>query len=335
MSKTTTAAALALGAGALTWLVHRSRAVAKSDPTLRHRFNYRVFPANNPAVLWYYTNIVHKPTEPIEGVGVGFVTTPTASSTDNHEVDLYTFEPTGVELSDGIAVWIHGGGLIMGSTELDIESCSKLAHDLGTTVVSVDYRLAPEHPYPAAIDDCVAAIRWAYEEAKAGKFNPDKIVVIGASAGGGLAAAAVQRAHDEGIPVAFQALIYPMLDATTGQRPTPGRGEFSWTPSANRYGWRSYLGALPRPRDGRPYAVPAEREDLSGLPPAWIGVGDLDLFFDEDLEYARRLREAGVEVELVAVPGMYHAADGLAPDAPKMRTFRASMISALREVLHS
>ena len=147
-----------------------------------------------------------------------------------------------------------------------------------------------------------------------------------------MAAAVVQRAVDEGVPVVFQLLVYPMLDdRTVLRRDSAGRGRLVWTPRSNAFAWTSLLGSRPGDADPRPYAVPAGRKDLSGLPPAWIGVGDLDLFHDEDLEYARRLREAGVAVDVVVEPGMYHAAEiELHATVASMRAFQQAMFDALR-----
>lgn len=333
--KAWTIAALAAATGAGAWFARRHHQVQLAHPSLRHRLNYRVLPVNNPLVLAYYQHIVHKPTPVLDGVTVEHLQIPTAAPGDDHLVDLYVYTPQAGVTSRGALLWVHGGGLIMGSAALDHTHCSQLALELGITVVSVDYRLAPHHPYPAALNDCFAALAWLADEGTKGRFDPSRLVILGASAGGGLAAATAQRAHDEGITLALQGLIYPMLESGTGHTPTPGKGEFSWTPSANRYGWRSYLGRDVTDRDGRPYAVPAEREDLSGLAPTWIGVGELDLFYDENLRYAARLRAADVPVGLVTVPGMYHAADGLRPEAPAMLEFRAAMLSALRGALSS
>ncbi|MEL7208924.1 MAG: alpha/beta hydrolase, partial [Actinomycetota bacterium] len=202
-------------------------------------------------------------------------------------------------------------------------------------VVSVDYRLAPEHPFPAALDDCMAALRWLQGRAAELGVDATRIAVGGASAGGGLAASVCQRARDEGGPdICFQLLNYPMLDdRTVLVDDHEGRGVFVWTPTSNRFGWSAYLGGHPREVDDRPYAVPARTEDLAGLPPAWVGVGELDLFHAENVDYASRLGAAGVDCALHTVPGMYHAADGIAAGAESMREYRAAMVSALDDAL--
>jgi acetyl esterase/lipase len=233
--------------------------------------------------------------------------------------------------ADGALLWIHGGGYVGGAAAMDHILCARFASELGIVVISVEYRLAPEHPFPAPLDDCFAVLRWLHDEAASLGVDPARIAVGGASAGAGLAAALVQRAHDDGVPVAFQLLEYPMLDdRTVDRRDDEGRGRFAWTPASNRFGWASYLGHEPGFSEARPYAVPARRADLSGLPPAWVGVGELDLFFEEDVEYVRRLEEAGVKVTFVSVPGMYHGADSIAGGAPSMQRFRARMVDAVR-----
>ena len=199
---------------------------------------------------------------------------------------VYVYDTPTRPRPTGVLLWIHGGGYVMGDPRGDHDVCSQHARDLGIVVVNVDYRLAPEHPFPAALEDCYAALRWVHENADELGIDPSRIAVGGGSAGGGLAAALAQLAHDRGeVPVCFQYLVYPMLDdRTTLVRKRPRT--LVWTPGANLFGWTSYLGHPPGLEESRPYAVPARREDLSGLPPAWIGVGDIDLFYEEDVAYA-------------------------------------------------
>ena len=237
--------------------------------------------------------------------------------------------------ASGALVWMHGGGMVLGTPAQDQPWCSAMADELGILVVSVDYRLAPEHPFPAALDDCMAALAWVHDAADELGVDRDRIAVGGGSAGGGLAAAVCQRARDEGgPPVCFQLLNYPMLDdRTVLVDDHGGRGAFVWTPASNRFGWTAYLGGPPR-LDGAPtHAAPARTTDLAGLPPAWIGVGELDLFHDEDVDYARRLEAAGVACELREVPGMYHGADLLVARDPAMQADRSAMVQALRRAV--
>lgn len=221
---------------------------------------------------------------------------------------------------------IHGGGFVLGDPVSSHERCSTIAAELGIRVVSVDYRLAPEHPFPAALHDCVDVLRWMAETADAEGIDASRIAVGGESAGGGLAACTAQAATDLGLPLAFQLLVYPMLDDRTRAR-VDDRGRYVWSAASNRYGWRSYLGDVD---PATPYAAGARRADLSGLPPAWIGVGALDLFHAEDVAYADRLRADGVAVELVEVPGAYHGFDALRPAAPGVQAFERRMREALQ-----
>lgn len=239
------------------------------------------------------------------------------------------YQPAERTRPSGALVWIHGGGLIMGTPEQGNALCSRFASELGIVVVSVDYRLAPEHPFPAGLDDCATTLRWTHENAERLGIDPTRVAVGGDSAGGGLAAALAQRALDEGdVPIRFQLLQYPMLDDRTAWGDGPDT--FVWTRASNRYAWAAYLGHPAGQAETRPYAVPARRDDLSDLPPAWIGVGSIDLFRDECATYAHRLEAAGVAVEYLEVPGMYHAAEVFAPNAPSMVAFVDAMVAALR-----
>lgn len=243
---------------------------------------------------------------------------------------LYETAHRAEQAGSGALVWIHGGGLVGGSPAQDHALCSRLATDLGCLVVCVDYRLAPQHPYPAAIDDCFGALAWLHENASDLGVDPERLAVGGASAGGGLAACVAQRARDAGVPLVFQLLIYPMLDDRTGAggQEVPGRGEFVWTARSNAQGWQAYLGHPEGEEETRPWAAAARCHDLAGLPAAWIGVGDLDLFLDEDLDYARRLEQSDVPVTVHVEPGMYHGAD-FCTWSPQMRAFRTQAVEAL------
>ncbi len=254
---------------------------------------------------------------------------------DHDAVDVFVYDRPGRSRPSGALLWMHGGGYVIGHPAMDHDLCSQLASDLDIVVVSVDYRLAPEHPFPAGLDDCYAALRWLHDQADELGVDPARIAIGGNSAGAGLAAALTQLAADRGeAPVCFQLLVYPMLDDRTVLRPDHGgTGTFVWTPRSNEFAWTSYLGHPPGDHDARPYAVPARREDLTGLPPAWIGVGDLDLFHAEDLAYADRLRAAGVPCQVEVVAGMYHAADAFFRTSAAMTAFRAAMKDALGAAL--
>lgn len=314
-------------------VARRRPAVAAVDPELRSPALYLPLDLADERRLAMGRALVRRGLPPIAGVAVEDRQVPGADGAPGPAVVVY--ETTDRTRPGGALLWIHGGGMVMGTPAQDHRWCSALAEELGIVVVSVDYRLAPEHPFPAGLDDCTAALRWLHGAADELGVDPDRIAVGGASAGGGLAAAVCQRARDEGgSPVCLQLLSYPMLDDRTVLADDhDGRGAFVWTPTSNRFGWSAYLGGHPTLDDDRPYAAPGRTEDLSGLPPAWIGVGELDLFQPEDVAYARRLEAAGVPCELLEVPRMYHGADVLVPRAPGTQAYRASMVDALRRAL--
>jgi acetyl esterase/lipase len=230
---------------------------------------------------------------------------------------------------------MHGGGYVMGRPEQDDGSCAQYVHELGIKVVSVDYRCAPKHPFPAALDDCHSALKWVFTHSQELNIDPGRIAIGGNSAGGGLAAALAQLAHDQKeITPVFQLLVYPMLDDRTVLRTdVDDRNNVTWTHKSNRFGWESYLGQECGAEKAPAYSVPARRADLSGLPPAWIGVGDLDIFHDEVVAYAQRLRECGVACEWEVIPGAFHGFDVFDPKVPIVQGFRKSQIAALKKCL--
>jgi acetyl esterase/lipase len=240
-------------------------------------------------------------------------------------VGVRLHRPTGVEQPGPALLWIHGGGYVIGTAGQDDDLCRRFARELGITVAAVDYRLAPEHPYPAPLEDCYAALTWL---AKLPAVDPARVAIGGASAGGGLAAALAFLARDRGeVSPSLQLLAYPMLDDRSGSTPESPKYRL-WSPKSNRFGWAAYLGnADPN------VAVPGRRDDLSGLPPAWIGVGTHDLFHDEDLAYAERLTAAGVPCQVEVVPGAFHGFDAIVPKASVSRSFFASECASLRSAL--
>lgn len=251
-------------------------------------------------------------------------------------VQVRLFRPSDAEAGPvPLLLWVHGGGLVSGAPEQDDRTSTAFARELGIAVAAVRYRLAPEHPGPAAVEDAYAALRGLHARADELGLDPGRVAVAGASAGGGVAAALAQLAHDRGeVEIAFQLLVYPMLDdRTVTRRDHDTRGVRVWTRRSNRFGWTSYLGGAPGRHDVAEYLVPARRDDLAGLPPAWIGVGDLDLFHDEDLAYAERLRAAGVPCEVHLVRGAFHGFDALFRGKPVSRAFLGTQVAALREAL--
>ena len=248
---------------------------------------------------------------------------------------LRIYRPEPLTDPTGAMLWLHGGGYVMGKPEQDDVRCMQFVRELGLVVVSVDYRLAPGDPFPAALEDSYLALLWMASNASQLGIDPDRIAVAGASAGGGLAAALAQYAHDRpGVQPAFQLLIFPMLDdRTVGRGDNVRCANVIWNQKSNKFGWDSYLG-MPCGGEKVPeYAVPARREDLSGLPPAWIGVGTLDLFHDESLAYAQRLQEAGVPCEFYPVQGAFHGFDIFSARLSVVRQFRDSQLAALRKVM--
>jgi acetyl esterase/lipase len=212
-------------------------------------------------------------------------------------------------------LYIHGGGFILGSAMGEVVSAQNLATALDCVVVSVDYRLAPETRFPGAREDNYAALRWVYDNAAALGVDRKRIAIFGGSAGGGHAAALAIAARNRGeVPICYQVLIYPMLDDRTGstRMPPPFIGAYGWTADSNKFGWTSLLGVPPGGASVPEGAVPARVADLSGLPPAFVGVGSLDLFAEEDIEYAKRLLLAGVPTKLMVVPGAIHGFDSMA-----------------------
>jgi acetyl esterase/lipase len=234
--------------------------------------------------------------------------------------------------SGAALLWLHGGGLIVGTPRMDDARCGAWARELGLVVASVDYRLAPEHPFPAALDDAHTAWGWLQASAAALGVDPARVALGGASAGGGLAASLAQRLRDEGaVRPAAQLLLYPMLDdRTAARRELDDAGHLVWHNRSNRAGWSAYLGSPPGAPELPAHAAAARCDDLRGLPPAWIGVGDLDLFLDEGRAYAERLDRAGVAVVLHEVAGAPHGFDALAPHAPLARAFAARQLAFLR-----
>jgi|TARA_B110000914_G_scaffold30907_1_gene23664 acetyl esterase/lipase len=214
--------------------------------------------------------------------------------------------------TNGALFIVHGGGYVVGNYMDNLGYACDTARELGITVISPGHGLGPEEPFPAGINDLHATWHWLQKEAASMDIDPSKIVVGGISAGGGIAAGLVQKLHDEGgIQPAAQLLIYPMLDdRVAANRELDERSHRVWNNGdSNLFGWSSYLGQDPG-GEVQPYSVPGRRENLKDLPATWIGIGTADLFLDEDREYAKRLKDSGVDVSYVEVAGGIHAFDG-------------------------
>jgi acetyl esterase/lipase len=249
--------------------------------------------------------------------------------TEDVTVRVHRPSPGGRDPAPGV-LYVHGGGYVLGTAAMGDPFCRPLASHLDVVVAAVDYRLAPEHPYPTPLEDTYAALSWL---AARPEVDADRLALVGESAGGGLAAglALLARARGEIAPV-LQVLTYPMLDDRTTDGGLDRRHLRVWNRRSNRFGWDAYLGDL-RGGEVPPTAAPGRAEDLSGLPPTWLGVGTRDLFHAENVAFARRLREAGVPCELYEVEGAYHGFDTFERRAEVSRAFQRARIGALRAAL--
>ena len=252
---------------------------------------------------------------------------------DSTTLNLKSFRPLTGSTEKPALLWIHGGGYVIGSAGDTDQTLAQIALETDCTVFSVDYRLAPEHAYPAALDDCFDCLLWLQKHANQLKIDPARIAIGGASAGAGLTAALALRARDEGTQqVLFQLLIYPMLDH---RHRTPSSRAIQdpnlWNEQTNRLAWALYLGALTDHDEIPLYASASLAADLTNLPPAFVCVGDLDIFLDEDIDYAQRLLQAGVPTELHVYPGAIHCFDMLAPDAAISQRLRTDVNNALQK----
>jgi acetyl esterase/lipase len=230
-------------------------------------------------------------------------------------------------------VHTHAGGFIMGDARGAVPTVQDWAVELDCCVATVEYRLAPQTSYKGSIEDNYAALRWVYHHASELGVDPMRIAVMGISAGGGHAAILALTARDRGeIPIAFQALIYPMLDDRTGSsiHPPKNIGTIIWTAQDNRLGWQAFLGQEPGTSQVPEVAVPARRQNLAGLPPTFIGVGSIDLFCDEDVNYAQRLVDTGIQTELLVVPGAFHGFDAFASSTQLAQSFEATNMNVLK-----
>lgn len=248
------------------------------------------------------------------------------------DVRLLVYTPPGKATAPRPAFFhMHGGGYVLGTADLNDGSNRALAAELDCVVVSVDYRLAPETRFPGSLEDCYAGLAWLHREAGALGVDRSRIAIGGESAGGGHAAALAIYARDRGeVAICLQVLDSPMLDDRTGGGdPHPYCGEFVWTPDKNRFGWEALLGVEPGGPATPAGAAPARVADLSGLPPAFIVVGALDLFLEEDMEFARRLIRAGVPTELHVIPGAFHGFGAVGGAAPQVQTLLRQRREAL------
>jgi acetyl esterase/lipase len=252
-------------------------------------------------------------------------------------ISLLICRPAGIDTPAPGVYHTHGGGMILGDNRTGMASLLDWVEQLSVVVVSVTYRLAPEHPFPAAVEDCYAGLLWTATHATDLGIDARRLLIAGASAGGGLAAAVSLMARDRGgPPLAGQVLMCPMLD---DRNQTPSSFELEgvgvWDRTSNQTGWAALLGEQRGGPGVSPYAAPAREKDLSGLPPAFIDVGSVETFRDEDVDYALRMWRAGGQAELHVWPGAFHGFDGLAPDAVLSRAAREARIGWVARLLES
>ena len=247
------------------------------------------------------------------------------------DVTVRVYRPVGSSGELPGIYYIHGGGMVLGDIKGENAGAELLCDQVGAVVVSVEYRLAPEHPHPAPVEDCYAGLEWLAKNVSELGIDPERIAIYGGSAGGGLTIATALLARDRGGPqLSFMMPIYPMID---DRNETPSSQEITdigiWDRAGNIEAWAWYLSG----QEADQYAAPARAIDLSGLPPTFIDVGTVDLFRDEDISFAQRLMQAGVPVEMHVHPGSYHAAETFAADAALSQRTWALRIDALKRAL--
>jgi triacylglycerol lipase len=258
-----------------------------------------------------------------------------ASAFGANPIRVLTYRPTKIDKPLPAILHVHGGAFVMGAPEIkDVEN-RILASELQCAIYSVDYRLAPEAPHPAALQDIYSVLFWLHDQYRELELDRARIGIKGESGGAGLAAGVALYARDqEGPKFAFQHLIYPMIDDRTAVKDLrPHVGKFVWTQQHNYFGWRSLLGQEPGSAGVSPYAAASRAIDLAGLPPTYISVGTLDLFLEENMDYADRLARAGVPVEFHVYPGVYHSFYRV-PEARVTRQAERDTREALRRFLH-
>lgn len=255
-------------------------------------------------------------------------------SYDGVEISIHRFAKKGAQSIPGPAVLeIHGGGMIAGDVETFRPGTEQRVAASGVPVFSIEYRLAPEHPFPVPIEDCYAGLLWLHEHAVELNVDPKRIGLYGSSAGGGLCAGVSLVAQDRKLspPLAKQILIYPMIDARNVKPVDPELGsKLFWTLGSNITGWTAYLGGEKGFDNVSPYASPSLAESVEGSPPTYIDTGGLDLFRDEDIEFAARLARTDVPVEFHLYPGVPHAFESLAPGSRLQLLSFANRIRAMQ-----
>lgn len=259
------------------------------------------------------------------------------TSFDGAEVAIHRFtnKSQTASVNAPAVVHFHGGGYIVGQVHMFRLNLERRVRESGVQLFSIEYRLAPEHPYPTPLEDCYAGLQWVSQHASELGIDPSRIAVMGESAGGGLAAGVALLARDRKLspPLAKQILIYPMIDARKVE-PSAASPELTkhlfWTVGSNVTGWTAYLGDKAGTSDIPQYASPSLAESLEGLPPTYMDVGGLDLFVDEDIEYALRLTKANISVEFHLYPGLPHAFESLGGESQPFVLAQANRIQAIK-----
>ena len=273
---------------------------------------------------------MQKPPELVHGVESEIYKIPTP---DGYQLSIYRLKKVDDGPGLGPAVFhCHGGGYITMDPLPSLATLSKQVLDSGVQAFSVDYRLAPEHPYPTPLEDCWTGLTWILSKADHFGIDKTRVAVMGESAGGGLAAALALLARDRELspPLARQLLVYPMLD-DRNRGAVPGKPAL-WDEDDNATGWAAYLGKLKNSNDVPIFAAPARVEDVMGMPPLYLDVGQLDIFAKEDLEYARKFIHAEIETELHVYPGLPHAFEVLAPNHSFTRLAEENRMRWLRRL---
>jgi acetyl esterase/lipase len=257
------------------------------------------------------------------------------AAADGHQIMVRIYRPRARVGMSPCLYWIHGGGLVLGSVAMDDAWCAEIVERLGIVVAAVEYRLSPASPYPVPLDDCAAGLDWLFASCDALGLDPDRIAVGGGSAGGGLAASLALRLRDRGgRQPCFQVLRYPMLDDRNTTASSHAVTDLRvWNRASNLIAWQAYLGSSAGTSDVSPDAAAARATNLSGLPPAIITVGELDLFVDEDIDYAVRLLAAGVSTELHVYANCVHGSDVLVPHAEASQRWKRDELDALTRAL--
>lgn len=252
-------------------------------------------------------------------------------------VSLYVYKPKNASGKLPVIYFIHGGGYILGNAKMGGDSLQAMADRQNAAVVSVEYRLATKSPFPADLNDAYRGLEYVYKNAAKHGLDSERVVLMGESAGGGLTARLALYTRDQGkLTPEGQVLVYPMLDYRTGTPDSPylneNASEFVWTAAANRTGWNSLRGGQTIRPEQMPYFSPALAPDLSRLPPVFMITGDLDLFANEDADYANRLMQAGVPTELHILPGIYHAFENANPEGAATRNYLQWRTDAIKRM---